>query len=167
MNAGGKHYWWVVVVILVPLAVWGGYRFYWQVKYDQTVERAETAKGGSGERLGLPKELAEEFDPAETVAVFRVIGAGEESGQLKLSYVLPKTMDGKEVAPRLACQAWDYKVFEAGAKVPRYVTAKEMLAVIARTTSSRLLLSGKCSDGSCTRLDRECTLTITAERREE
>lgn len=164
MSEKGKRYWWMVVVVLVAVAAWGGHYLYWQIKFDQTEKVMLSDKESAAERLGPPKEMSTEFDPTETVAVYQVSGLGEESGQVKLQYIVPKTMVGKEIAPILACPAWDNKVFEAGSRVPRYVSAKEMLEVIARNPSAQLLLSGKCSDGGCTSLDRECSLTITPER---
>lgn len=113
--------WWVMGLLLLGVVMFVGYWYYKNYESEQRQERMVEANRAMYS-LDPPPEFAHEFNPANTIGVYRVEQLEKESGVVELSYIWPKGRSSERVRTKINCSAWDYKMFEIGAKVPKYVT---------------------------------------------
>lgn len=160
----------LVLVLIVPMVVVGSFYFYWYVQSGinekvvresrQKIPGRDEVQSDSEPLLEPPIELSVNFDPSENAGKFSVEGVDGSSGQIKLNYIFPRVKAGESISPVITCPIWDSKVFDLGAKAPRYVTPEKLMQIIVETPKTQMILSGKCSDNSCYLMDKECELYI-------
>ena len=163
-----KYLWVLLVVLAVPLLVWGVWHLYWQTKFVLSERKmSEQVSVPAQQRETLPTELTTDFDPSENSGVYGVEEVEQASGQVRLVYLWPDEVVRKKITTTIACPAWDNKIFDRGAKAPRVVTRETLLLVMEATPKAQLMFYGKCNDVSCGTIDRGCQLVITAEKQNE
>lgn len=134
-------------------------------------ERTTTNDAIANEAVKMtpPEELSSGFDPSINTGVYKVISVSVDEAKVELMYEWPLEQKQKQnkIAPIISCPTWDNKIFEMGARTPRYVSTDKMLQVMQATPTDQLLFMGLCSDRECQKIERGCTLRITQQKYNE
>ena len=160
---------WLALFLILPIVAILFYFGWWYGRSLLAERQIKTSKqqGATDIVLSPPTELSTGFDPSVNAGVYRVAGVDQASGKVNLIYEFPKNKKGEAISPTLTCPLWDSKVFDLGAKVPRYLSSEAMMEVMDSTSKAQLLLFGKCSDKTCEAIDRGCTLKVIQARQNE
>jgi hypothetical protein len=163
-----RYKWAVVVVIAVPMLAYSSYFIYWYAK-SVIGERTTTNDAIANEAVKMtpPDELGSGFDPSINTGVYKVTRVWIDEAKVELAYEWPPEQKQNKITPVISCPTWDNKIFDLGARTPRYVSTQKMLEVMQTTPTDQLLFMGLCSDRECQKIERGCTLRITQQKYNE
>jgi hypothetical protein len=112
--------------------------------------------------LGPPAELAENYDPTQNEARYRIEGVDENSQSLELKPVWPESFVKTGVkTSKITCKWGDIKIFDQDkAKKGKVVLLKTLFATVRATPPDNMIFSGVCTERECTEISRKCQLFI-------
>lgn len=161
-----KLKWIFAVILLISICAVASYYFYWYIKLWQGEgirKKFAELDQSTTETDPAPKQLSTEFDPAENLGVYTIVAWDDNIRQIILTYEWPSNKKNEKIYPILTCSGLS-QIFELDARVPKYVTLPTLFEIIQSTQKSQMILSGRCSDGKCSEMNRECTLKIIREK---
>ena len=154
---------WVVLIILsaVLLGMVAFYIFRIRTKHTIMVTDADLA-GKIDYSLGPPAELAENYDPTQNEARFKIEGIDEGTQSLTLKPVWPESFakTGSKNS-KITCKLGDIKIFDQDkAKKGKLILLKTLFATIQATSYDQMMFGGICAERECREISQACQLFV-------
>lgn len=154
---------WVILVVL-SFALLGLAIFYiWRINTEDTLVVTDADLAGQIDySLGPPAELAENYDPTQNEARFKIERADESTQSLTLIPVWPENFaqTGRKNS-KIECRLGDIKIFgQDKAKNGNVETLKTLFATIQTTPLDQMIFGGVCAERECKAISRACQLFV-------
>jgi hypothetical protein len=154
----------LVVWIILSIVLLGMMAFYiFRMKAKPTIVVTEADLSGQIDySLGPPAELAQNYDPTQNEARFKIEGVDESTQSLTLNPVWPESFvtTGSKNS-KIACKLGDIKIFDQDkAKNGKVVMLKTLFATIQATPADNMIFGGVCGERECREIVRACQLFV-------
>ncbi len=140
---------WVVLIILsaVLLGMVAFYIFRIKTKHTIVVTDADMV-GKIDYPLGPPAELADNYDPTQNEARFKIEGIDEGTQSLTLKPVWPESFALTGIKnSKITCKLGDIKFFDQDkAKKGKVILLKTLFATIQSTPYDQMMFGGMCAE---------------------